>query len=73
LNYPYRSRTLAAYGLSWGRLFPWMRGDVDCKEHDAFAIQVWEDWALDGEIFPADSRGSSLHITVGAPFRFLAI
>jgi hypothetical protein len=73
LNHPYRSRTLAAYGLSWGRVFPWMRGDWDCEERDAFAIQVWEDWVLDGEIFPVDSRGSSLHIRLDAPFRFLAI
>jgi hypothetical protein len=73
LNYPYRHRSLAAYILSWGRVFPWMRGDWDCEERDAFAIQVWEDWVLDGEIFPVDSQGSSLHIKLDAPFRFLAI
>jgi hypothetical protein len=73
LNYPYRHRSLAAYILSWGRVFPWMRGDWDCEERDAFVIQVWEDWVLDGEIFPVDSRGSSLDIKLDAPFRFLAI
>jgi hypothetical protein len=73
LNYPYRPGALAAYGLSWGRVFPWMRGDWDCEERDAFAIQVWEDWVLDGEIFPVDSQGSSLDIKLDTPFRFLAV
>ena len=73
LNYPYRRRALAAYPVSCGRVFPWMHGDWDYEEADAFTIQVWEDWALDGEILPVDPQGSSLHITQDAPLRFLAI
>ena len=73
LNYPYRRRALAAYPVSCGRVFPWMRGDWDCEEREAFVVQVWEDWGLDGEIFPVGPEGSSLHIKLDAPFRFLVI
>lgn len=73
LNYPYSRLKLAAYALFWGRVFPWMRGTWEWEECDAFSIQVWEDWVLDGQIYPVDPGWSVLQIKRDRPFRFLAV